>query len=52
MLQQVGTLGMKESVGGHEKFLFGVADLAFKSVFHGLDFLGKIKFPVEPLQFA
>jgi hypothetical protein len=52
MLQQVGTLGMKESVGGHGKFLFWEADLAFKSVFHGLDFLRKIKFSLHSFEFA
>ncbi len=52
MLQQVGTLGMKEAVGGHGEFRVGVADLAFQSGFNFLDFLGKIKFPVKSFQFA
>ena len=52
VLQQVGTLGMKESVGGHGKFRVEVADLVFQSGFHVLDFFRKIKFPMEPFQFA
>jgi hypothetical protein len=52
VLQQVGTLGMKESVGGHGKFRVGVADLLFQSGFHVLDFFRKIKLSLHSFEFT
>jgi hypothetical protein len=52
MLQQVRTLGMKESVGGHGKFRVEVADLVFQSGFYVLDFFRKIKLSLHFFEFT
>jgi hypothetical protein len=43
---------MEQSVGGHGNYRLYPENLAVQSGFYILDFHGKIKFPVEPFQFA
>jgi hypothetical protein len=52
MLEQVGTLGMEESIRGHGKFRLYPERLALKSGCYVLDFFRKINFSLHSFEFA
>ena len=52
MLQQVGTLGMKEAVGGHRNYGLYPENLDLQSGLYVLDFFRKINFSLHPFEFA